>query len=83
MADGSQHVAEIPWRPPLALMQRLLGTPGISVTGFINSPAETWLDFEYAGYTFSVHNPLNDFWLFVHDPGCPEQLLHDVVALLA
>jgi hypothetical protein len=82
MADGSRHFAEVPWRPPLALKQRLLDAPGVVVTAFLDSVTETWIDFEYAGHAFSAHNPLNDFWLFVRDPGCPEELLREVERLL-
>lgn len=83
MADGSRQFAEVPWRPPLELKRRLIDTPGVRVTAFIDSPAETWIDFEYAGHAFSAHNPLNDFWLFVRDPACPAAVLRDVVAALA
>ena len=83
MADGSRHFAEVPWRPPLALKQRLLETSGVSVTAFIDSFTETWIDFDYKGHAFSAHNPFNDFWLFVRDPECPDKLLREVGALLA
>jgi hypothetical protein len=83
MADGSRHFAEVPRRPPLLLKQRLLELPGVTVTAFLDSGAETWIDFEYAGHAFSAHNPLNDFWLFVRDPACPDQRLHEVKNWLA
>ena len=83
MHDGSRHFAEVPWRPPLALRQRLLDAPGVRVTTFIDSGVETWIDFEYAGHTFSAHNPLNDFWLFVRDPSCPESVLREVERILS
>ena len=83
MADGSRHFAEVSWRPPLAFKQRLLEIPGVTVTSFIDSATETWIDFEYDGQAFSAHNPLNDFWLFVRNPGCPEELLREVERLLA
>jgi hypothetical protein len=83
MADGSRHFAEVSWRPPLTLKQRLLESPGVTVTAFIDLVAETWIDFEYAGHLFSAHNPLNDFWLFVRDPECPEALLREVERMLS
>ena len=67
----------------LALKLRLLATPGVNITAVIDSITETWIDFEYAGHALSAHNPLNDFWLFVRDPECPETLLLDVENLLA
>ena len=83
MHDGSRHFAEVPWRPPLALRQVLLDSPGVRVTAFIDGVVETWIDFEYRGHAFSAHNPLNDYWLFVRDPSCPESLLCEVARLLA
>jgi len=39
---------------------------------------ESWVEFEYAGHAFSMHNPLSDYWLFVRDPGCPSDILNRV-----
>ena len=83
MADGSRNFAEVPWRPPFALKQRLSKLPGVTVTAFIGDVTETWIDFDYAGHSFTVQNPLmNDFWLIVRDPACPDELLNRVVAFL-
>ena len=82
MADGSRHFAEVPWCLPSTLKLRLVETRGVAVTAFIDSATETWLDFTYAGHEFSVHNPLNDFWLFVRNPTCPEALLRTVELLV-
>jgi hypothetical protein len=78
MADGSRHFAEVPWQPPLMLKQRLLDTPGVKLTSYVGSIFETWIVFEYSGQLFSAHNPLNDFWLFVDDPQCPDNVLCEV-----
>ena len=83
MADGSRHFAEAPWRQARALRRRLGATPGATVTAFVDGAAESWIEFEYAGHAFGAHNPLNDYWLFVHDPACPEAVLRDVVRRLA
>jgi hypothetical protein len=83
MADGSRHFAEVPWRPPLALKRRLSAVDGVTVTAFVDSVTETWIDFEFGGYQFTAHNPMNDFWLFVRDPACPDPVLQEVAALLA
>lgn len=81
MADGSRHFAEVAWRPPLDLKQRL-ETCGATVTEVIESATESWIEFTYAGELFSAHNPLNDYWLFVRNPDCPDSLLSEVVSLL-
>ena len=83
MADGARHFAETPWRPPLALKDQLTKSPGVTVTKFLDSTTETWIDFEYRGFSFTAHNPLNDFWLFVADPACPDELLGKVKQMLA
>jgi hypothetical protein len=82
MVDGSQHRAEVPWRPPLALKQQLLRTPGMRLVPFTTSPAEARVDFEYAGHSFTAHDPLNDFWLFVSNAKCQESVLRRIVELL-
>jgi len=78
MADGSRHFAEVPWQPPLMLKQRLLDASNGTLTGFLYSTAETCADFEYAGHSFTAHNPTSDFWLFVRDPLCPDNVLREV-----
>ena len=78
MADGSRHFAEVPWESPLILKQRLLDAPSVKLTGYLDSVTETWIDFEYRGQQFTAHNPLNDFWLFVSDPLCPDEVLRQV-----
>jgi hypothetical protein len=78
MADGSRHFADVPWKSPLALKRRLLDTPGVKLTGYLDSATETWIDFEYLGQLFTAHNPHNDFWLFVRDPMCPDGVLREV-----
>src|SRR5688572_21592781 len=83
MSDGSRHFAEVPWRPALALKQQLLDTPGVTVTAFVPSVSETWIDFEFAGHRFSAHNPWNTFCLFVRDPTCPDSVLREVRDRLA
>ena len=48
------------------------------LTFFADSGVETCIEFKYAGHSFTLHNPLNDFWLIVEDAACPEQLLREV-----
>lgn len=83
MADGSRHFAEVPAADARTLRRRLLDTPGVVVTEFIDTITETWIDFEYAGHSFWIHSPFNDYWLFVRDPSCPETLLRHVKSLLS
>ncbi len=82
MADGSRHFADVPWLPPLLLKQRLEANEGVRVTGFLDGIDEAWIDFEYGGHSFTAHNPLNEYCLFVHDPFCPGDLLSVVTKLV-
>jgi hypothetical protein len=40
---------------------------------------EMWLEFEYRGQKFSVGNQFGDYWFFVDDAGCPEEILFEVI----
>lgn len=53
---------------------------GAEITEFItDGTVEMWLDFEFRGHLFSVHNHLGDYWFFVADPNCPEEILLEVI----
>jgi hypothetical protein len=52
---------------------------GALVTEFITDwVTEAWLDFEYCGQKFSVNNEFGDYWFFVEDPNCPDEILLEV-----
>lgn len=80
MCDGTRQFANVRWRPPL-LLKRQLESAGATVTEFLETPTETWIDFELERHQFNAHNPINDFWLFVRDPACPDHLLERVTAI--
>ncbi len=47
-----------------------------NVTGFLtDSVTEAWIDFDYAGYKFSINDAPGDYWFFVNDPACPDTIL--------
>ena len=49
------------------------------VTSFItDSVTEAWIDFDYAGYKFSINDAPGEYWFFVNDPACPETILQFV-----
>ncbi len=39
---------------------------------------ELWLEFRYSGNKFFVNNRFGDYWFFVEDPECPEEILLEV-----
>ena len=82
MAGGSRHFASIPWLAPSVLRQKLLAKEGVRVTGFRYGIVGTWIDVEHDGHSFSAHNPLGEFWLFVCDPPCSVEMLSAVTKLV-
>jgi hypothetical protein len=68
----------MPWS---ALILHLVLLEGVSVMKFItDNVTEGWLDFTYRGHNFSVNDQNGDYWFFVDDPKCPDEILEEVVA---
>jgi hypothetical protein len=83
MNDGSRHFADAPWMPAAEIRRRIERLPGAAVTAFIDLPSETWIDFSCRGFRFSAHNPMNEFWLFVENPACPDEILREITSACA
>jgi len=80
--DGSRWFAELPesrsWRE---LRDHLARLSGVYITKFLTDEVtEAWIDFAYRGHTFSVNNQFGDYWFFVREPGCPDDILIEVVS---
>lgn len=79
--DGSRNFADL---PEVVFFDELRSHLG-KLTGAVESEfltdwlTEVWLDFEYEGYRFSINNQMGEYWFFVGDPACPDQILSDVV----
>lgn len=53
---------------------------GAEITEFItDGTVEMWLDFDFLDHKFSITNHLGDYWFFVQDPNCPEEILLEVI----
>lgn len=53
---------------------------GAEITEFVtDGVVEMWLDFEFHGHKFSVNNRFGDYWFFVEDPNCPEEILFELI----
>ena len=80
MNDGSRHFADMPeavFFDDFADHTEKL--EGAEITEFItDGVVEMWLDFEYRGHQFSVNNQHGDYWFFVKDSDCPEEILLEV-----
>ncbi len=77
MHDGSRHFALLPVGKvsPVRLLFRILTLWGAFPTAFVPSLAESWIDFRFRGFKFSINDQYGDYWFFVQDPGCPESIL--------
>ena len=80
MNDGSRHFADMPEAVFFDdLADHTEELEGALITEFITDGViEMWLEFEYRGQHFSVNNQLGDYWFFVRDPNCPEEILLEV-----
>jgi hypothetical protein len=82
MHDGSRCFLSLPpnadWH---AVRDHVSGLPDAVLTGFVtDGVTECWIDFRYSGHEFSVNDSPGDYWFFVKDPECPDELLQSVVA---
>jgi hypothetical protein len=78
-ADGSRQFLEILKTVyPEELVVWLETLPGLKITEVLSSIPETWVDFTYRGYAFSVHDPIDAYWFFVADPDCADVILQEV-----
>jgi hypothetical protein len=86
--DGSRNFVDLPetvdwWQ----LRDHLKKLPGVTITGFVTDGiTEAWIDFSYRGHKFSVNNQYGDYWFFVADPECLDEILlpvaHHAASLL-
>ena len=78
MADGSRLFLQLPQTcPPSRLLWRIIRFGGLP-TAFRPDLVtdETWMDFRYKGWKFSIHNPYGEYWFFAENSECPEDILH-------
>ena len=53
---------------------------GAEISEFLTDGViEMWLDFSYRGQEFSITNQFGDYWFFVSDPHCPDEILLEVI----
>ena len=52
---------------------------GAQVTEFeMDGTIEMWLEFRFRDNMFFVNNRFGDYWFFVEDPKCPEEILLEI-----
>ena len=82
MNDGSRHFGVLPqtmsW---YEVREHTRALPGTILTGFVTDHVtEAWIDFKYCGHNFSINDQFGEYWFFVEDPGCSEDVLKSVLA---
>jgi hypothetical protein len=81
MNDGSRHFVDL---PEVVFFDEFADhvekLENAEITEFITDGVlEMWLDFEFHRHLFSVNNQLGDYWFFVEDPDCADEILLEVI----
>lgn len=79
-ADGSRQFFAQPqtasWYEVRDFVREL---PGAKLTGFLTDDVtEAWIDFTFAGHSFTINDQFGEYWFFVADPSCPDAVLDSV-----
>jgi hypothetical protein len=76
MHDGSRHFLCVPELIfPNALVERMQANPEFLVTQFLDGAVESWIDFDFRDWKFTINNQFGDYWFFAEDPDCPVEIL--------
>lgn len=76
MKDGSRHFLSLPEScSSNTLKTHLERIPGIRVCDTMQGGFQWWMSFQCLGWRFSINNPFGEFWFFVEDANCPEEIL--------
>ena len=78
--DGSRHFVDMPEAVFFdEFADHVEKLQGAEITEFITDGVlEMWLDFDFRGHKFSVNNQFGDYWFFVEDPNCADDILLEV-----
>jgi hypothetical protein len=81
MHDGSRNFCNLPEAVFFDELRRHASKlTTAKITGFLtDSVTEVWLDFNFRGQKFSINNQYGDYWFFVEDPECPDNILIEVM----
>jgi hypothetical protein len=77
MPDGSRHFASLPqlvvWQQMAAHVSNLTGVSAVQAV--TDGVTEGWIDFRYENQSFTINDQHGEYWLFVSDPSCPDDVL--------
>jgi len=79
--DGSRKFAELPQAKDwYELRDHLKTLNGAVITNFTtDGVTEAWIDFTYESQKFTVNDQFGDYWFFVNDPNCSDEILTEIV----
>jgi hypothetical protein len=80
MVDGSRQFAALPESMPWnQLGDHLARLRGVQVTKFLTDGViEAWIDFTFRGHKFTINNQLGEYWFFVAEKNCSDEILGKV-----
>lgn len=81
MSDGSRHFVDM---PEVVFFDEFADhveeLDGAEIIEFLtDGVVDMWLDFEFSGHKFSVTTQFGDYWFFVQDADCPDEILIEVI----
>lgn len=81
MNDGSRNFADLPETVFFDKLREIASNlVGAKETAFVTDwITEVWLNFEYRGHKFSINNQNGDYWFFVENPNCSDEILLEVI----
>ena len=80
MNDDSKNFAEFPETVFFdQLRDHAAKLRGAKITDFLTDwVTEVWLDFEFRKQNFSVNNQMGNYWFFVENANCADDILLEV-----
>lgn len=81
MIDGSRHFADFPETVSFSELREIVNQfeEAKEISFVTDNITEVWLDFEYQGHKFSINNQNGDYWFFVENQACPNEILFKVI----
>jgi hypothetical protein len=69
----------ISWK---ALYKYIGKLEGVKKTGFLTDyiATEVWMNFTFRGYNFHINNQMQEYWFFVENADCPDEILDEIVS---
>ena len=80
--DGSRQFGELPQTVlRYEMRDHIEKLDGAAITDFITDHVtEAWIDFTYCGNRFTVNDQFGDYWFFVDEPSCPDEVLESILS---